>query len=344
MEDVPTKSACKLECYRKRSRIRTEQLRKKRKEIKVIDSCLVEQIIKQSKKRKPSKSAASALNVNNNNTVSKEKKNKHYQTKYVQLHGVPVGTTYETVRKFFTGLVPRRIVLLLSNRVKVMVLDGASYGLNTPKNREYVYANTDLRVLVEFDSISEALLARDRSKEIIFAKQLDQTTPAIDTVNRPNSFSIGVTMIPKEMTTSLSNLSIDAIPGFPLHSCLSEVESNLDPLIRAILWTKNRQECGVAVDDEIKNSDLDILAMKIIGHDDLLLSLSEYQRYAKYYNRLAKIYHYLKVPPDDVDEANFSLDPLTRLTSLACSVLDSEMDRIDTFLYQVRTTKRMRNS
>jgi len=73
-----------------------------------------------------------------------------------------------------------------------------------------------------------------------------------------------------------------------------------------------------------------------------LLTFSGYQKYANHYNRLLTMYEDLlmTMPPNNSDEATSSLDPILRLTAQACSVLDDEMDRIDNFLYQVRTTRK----
>mmetsp|Transcript_35932 Transcript_35932/g.36371 ORF Transcript_35932/g.36371 Transcript_35932/m.36371 type:complete len:520 (-) Transcript_35932:253-1812(-) len=375
-----------LKDYGKRARDRSQQQRENRKEIKVIDSCLVvDQVEKQRKKRKPSKAITNASsNIHTNSGAKKRPRPHHHhqtklnntkvarkakklwtpdishlpipsidnQSKYVQLHGLPVGTTNETIRKFFTGLIPQRILLLLNNRIDIAVLDASPY-YNLPCNLQESVYDKDLRVLVQFDSISGAGLARDRSEETIFSKQLvnfyhperrDEKT--LNRVDRPDAFSIGITIISKDSALSLSKLSIDAIPGVPLHNCLLEVESKLKHMVREILWTNAQQECKVAVDKKIKSADLNI-RLTMVGREEKgdimnLLTFSGYQKYANHYNRLLTMYEDLlmTMPPSNSDEAMISLDPIFRLTAQACSVLDDEMDRIDKFLYQVRTTRK----
>jgi hypothetical protein len=355
---------------------------------------LVDQIEKQreSKKGKPSKTIATSSSNTNVNSIGTKKRprqshhshqtqlnttkvarnnnktgklwipdtsqipipSKDNQSKYVQLHFLPVGTTYEIIRKFFTGLIPQRIMILLSNRIDISVLDTSSYYDDVPYNlQELVYTNKDLRVIVKFDSIPEAGLAVDRSGETIFSKQLEmrdnrKTQNRVD--DRPDAFSIGVTKISKDLASSLSKLSIDAIPGIPLHYCLLKVESKLKPLIREILWTNTQQECIVVVDKKIKSAKLHLPLTQVgceEGDDDddhdELLTLSGYQKYANHYNRLLTIHNDLlmTVPPNKYDEAMISIDPIVRLTAHACSVLDNEMERIDNFLYQVRTIRKM---
>jgi len=72
------------------------------------------------------------------------------------------------------------------------------------------------------------------------------------------------------------------------------------------------------------------------------MEFSGYQKYANHYNRLLTMYEDLlmTMPPNNSDEAMIPLDPILRLTAQACSVLDDEMDHIDKFLYQVRTTRK----
>lgn len=383
---------------RARARLQQQRDNRKEIKV-IDSSCLVDQIEKQrSKKGKPSKTIVANSSSNRNsvgmkkrprqqhhshqiqqlNAVTKVARNnnktgklwipdtsqipipsKDNQSKYVQLHFLPVGTTYEIIRKFFTGLIPQRIMVLLSNRIDISALDTSSY-YDVPYNlQELVYTNKDLRIIVKFDSISEAGLAVDRSGETIFSKQLEMKDKKIkNRVDiRPDAFSIGVTKISKDLASSLSKLSIDAIPGIPLHDCLLKVESKLKPLIREIIWTNTQQECNVVVDKKIKSAKLH-LPLTQVGCDDdereedsrssrnmtnNLLTLSRYQKYANHYNRLLTIHHDLlmTVPPTKYDEAITSIDPIVRLTAQACSVLDNEMDRIDIFLYQVRTIRKM---
>lgn len=383
-----------LKDYGRRARDRSQQQRDNRKEIKVIDSCLVDQVEKQKKEKNTSKVITNASSNTNSGAKKRPRQHHHHKTKlnntkvarkakkiwtpdiseipipsidnqskYVQLHGLPVGTTYETIRKFFTGLIPQRILLLLSNRIDIAILDASPY-YNLPCNLQESVYNNDLRVLVQFESISGAGLARDRSEETIFSKQLEnfyhrekRDEKTLNRVDRPDAFSIGITMLSKDSALSLSRLSIDATPGVPLHNCLLKVESKLKPMVREILWTNTHQECNVAVDKKIKSANLNI-PLTMAGREEKgdsgdnnedgcrmiinLLTFSGYQKYANHYNRLLTMYEDLlmTMPPNNSDEATSSLDPILRLTAQACSVLDDEMDRIDNFLYQVRTTRK----
>ena len=378
-------TARKIKDYGRRARARSQQERQNRKGIKVIDDSylIADQVQKQTKKVVSLKSAIN-VSSSNTNTSGKKRLRQHHgqitqllyttkagrktgqllwtpdisriptpsidtQSAYVQLHGLPVGSTFETIRKFFTGLVPERILLLLSNRVDISALDASSYYTLPSYNlQDFVYTNKDLRVLVKFDSISAAGLAVDRSGETIFSKLISalklQASRVV--IDPPDAFSIGITKISKVMACSLSRLSVDALPGVPLHDCLFKVQSKLNPLVREILWTSAQQECHVPVDSEIKSANL---LIQQAGHEDEntndmtnLLTFSDYQKHANHHNRLLRIQEDLVTStpnnnPDD--EAIISMDPIVRLTNHACMVLDDEMDRIDSLLYQCRATR-----
>ena len=287
---------------------------------------------------------------------------KDTQSSYVQLHGLPIGSTFDIIRKFFTGLLPERILLLLSNRTDISALDSSSYYTLPSYNlQDFVYTNKDMRVLVKFDSISAAGLAVDRSGETIFSKHIStlkhfyredgEKLESRGVSAPPDSFSIGVTKISKDLAFSLSRLSVDALPGVPLHDCLFKVESKLDPLVREILWTSaHQQECHVAVDSEIKSAKLfQLLPSTLAGYEEEsingtnLLTFSGYQKYANHHNRLLRMQEDLmaSMPNNnsDDDEDTISMDPIVRLTAHACMVLGDEMDRIDILLYQCRAIK-----
>eukprot|EP00536_Pseudo-nitzschia_multiseries_P008183 jgi/Psemu1/305541/fgenesh1_kg.203_\ len=256
------------------------------------------------------------------------------QSPYVQLHGLPVGSTLQIVRKFFAGLVPERILVLLGNRRDIWELDAS-----------------DVRVLVKFNSVSASRLAVERSGETILSKHLNIDggpirRQRIAAEELPDEFSIGVTQVSKELSSCLSKLSIDATPGIPFDECLFRVESKLDPIIRGILWSSTAKECRVAVDSKIQRCK--IFMEKDDGADDDttvneqdFLSFAGYRNHAKHHNRLLRIYEDLigSIPIDGSADATQSSDPLVRLTAHACSVLEDEMDRIDMVLHQYRVSR-----
>lgn len=352
----------------RRARARLEEQRQNRKGIKVIEDTqlIVEQIQKESKPKATSAIAGKKRQRPKRSSQSKQLSStkiarrldklhwtpeisqiqiptKHLQSSYVQLHGLPIGSTSETVRRFFTGLTPQRILVLLSNRTHIPELDASSYDdLSSFDLQNIIYTNRDVRVLVKFESTTTAGFAADRSGETVLLKSISDQGVFN---HQQDSFSIGVSKISKEMAQSLSKLSFDALPGVPFHDCLSGVESKLHTEVKEALWASANRACGVAIDREIKNANLLIENPSRDGDraDELnVLTFSEYKRLSIHYNRLLRIQEAFiaSMQGEKSDtEANVSANPILRLTYHACTVLDGELDRIDSLLYQYRASR-----
>jgi hypothetical protein len=379
-------SVDKIEEFGRRARARSEQQRQNRKAIKVIEGSpsIVEQERKQAKSRVFPSNTDIGKKRQRQQRRSKTQQlfsakvarktgqifwtpdisqipipSKDIQSAYVQLHGLPIGSTFETIRKFFTGLVPERILVVLSNRTHISALDSSSYDdLSSYNLQDFIYTNRDVRILIKFDSVSAAGLAADRSGETVSSKHVSSCTfkywdrqdgekghrGVAD--HMQDGFSIGVTKLSKEMAFSLSKLSFDALPGVPFHDCLSGVESKLNPKVRVILWTNTARACQVTVDSEITNANIIIQAgiREDNRTDEMnLLSFAEYKKHSMHYNRLLRIQEDLmaSIRREKTDgEASASMDPIIRLTAHACMVIDHEMDRIDSLLYQHRASKK----
>lgn len=364
--------------YGRRARARSEQQRQNRKGIQLIDGSSL--IVEHAQKQERTKCSSSTNNIGKKRKLRQRHSqiqhsrpikvarktdklfwtpdisqipitSKSIQSTYVQLHGLPIGSTFETIRKFFTGLIPERILLLLNNRTYITDLDSSSYDdLSLYNLQNFVYTNKDVRVLVKFESVSAAGLAADRSGETISSKHVGYTFNYSNGQDRTidhlqHDFSIGVTKMSKEMAVSLSKLSFDAIPGVPFRDCLSDVESKLNPKVREILWTSARIACQVTVDSEIKNANLLIEAA---GREDNttdetnLLTFAEYKNHSICYNRMLRIQEDLmaSIQSEKSDnESSISMDPIIRLTANAYKVIDDKMNRIGSLLYQYRASR-----
>jgi hypothetical protein len=149
--------------------------------------------------------------------------------------------------------------------------------------------------------------------------------------------------------------SVQAIPGVAFHSTLSEVEGQLNPMVRKVLWSVAANMTGVPVDKEIRGAAL--LLVGVAKDDDDPTTLEEYRRSAQHYNQLVDLHdeflHQLPFPSvdtstdttsnnDNVGETNLSSQgsPVVRLTSAAAKALVHEMERIEALLYQTRVSRR----
>lgn len=373
--------------YGRRARARSEKQRQNRSGIKVIDASplMIEQGKTETKKRSSSvktdvgkkkqrRQHNNQTQLNFSTHVSRKTGQsfctpdisqmlilpKDIQSSYIQLHGIPIGCTFENIRKFFTGLIPERILVLLSNRVYIPSLDSSSYdNLSSSNLQNLVHANNDVRVLVKFDSVSAAGLAADRSGETISSKDVSRLRFKCSdhqdgekphdfgevATHLNDTFSIGVTKMSKYMASSLSRLSFDALPGVPLHDCVSDVESKLNPKVREILWASVEKAFQVTLESEIKSANFLIEAASCEDNtlDEMnLITLAEYKKHSIHYNRLLRVQEDLMTSMQHEKEhtnAVASIDPIARLTANAFMVIEDEINRIDSLLYQYRASR-----
>jgi hypothetical protein len=125
---------------------------------------------------------------------------------------------------------------------------------------------------------------------------------------------------------------------------LQKVEQQLQqPMIRNMLWAVASQKAGLAVEKDIRASNL-------LWCDDKEdpTTLIGYQKYALFHNRLVKIHdellHSLPFPAVEAFETDLSSqDPVVRLTSAVSKALIQEMERIEALLYRARISRRLLN-
>jgi hypothetical protein len=88
---------------------------------------------------------------------------KEIRSTVVQLHGVPLGCTVEHIKRFFKGLEPERVFVLLRNQAHIPMFDATTdYYYSTMERCE-----NDIRVFVKFTASPTAALATERSGEAI---------------------------------------------------------------------------------------------------------------------------------------------------------------------------------
>ena len=372
---IEDSSADQIKEYGRRARARTEEQRKNRKAIQVIDdsaSFIAAKIpaferkpashANGSRKRKRPHHYGQGQNLPSNRGAQSAGRlvwtpdlslipqpPEELRSNFVHLHGLPAESTLETVRRFFAGLVPERILFLLSNKIYIRAFDASSYqDLWRLGLRDSVCTNKDARVLVRFESVAAARLAADRSGETLSSNPPPNRRGIDDPVQ--DVFSIGVTAVSKQMAASLSKLCVDAVPGVSFIRCLADIQLRLDPKVKEILWTSVGRACKVPVDGEMKTINVFVnpakCEVKAMEHNTMeetgLLTFAEYRRHADHYNRLLGIEENLMASIEggkaDYDASN-SMDPIVLLTFNACMVINDEMDRIDTLLHQHRVAR-----
>jgi hypothetical protein len=157
------------------------------------------------------------------------------------------------------------------------------------------------------------------------------------------------------------NKSLQAIdgraPGISLHSTLSELESQLNPHVRKILWAAAARNLDLPVDKDIQRANIILVdnmhhycrgATNNKDASTTRITLAGYQMLARHHNRLVELqeelmYRQLPFPStEQVVESELSQNhPAIRLTTAACKILGEEMDRIQGILYQARLSLRL---
>jgi hypothetical protein len=177
----------------------------------------------------------------------------------VQLHGLPLQTTPNQIRRFFSGLKPQRIVVLPSNPVTIPAWDSIhSMQPNSRvvghKNKTVGRYNPHFRVLVKFHSAPTAELGVQRSGEIMTVGTASKNN---DQVEANQSVTIAVVPIIKKAATCLmKKLAIEGDSGVPLEDTLQNTEKQLDPAIAKILWTQVITDLNLKVRTSKPKNDL----------------------------------------------------------------------------------------
>jgi len=262
----------------------------------------------------------------------------------IQLHGLPIGTTTAPIRRFFSGLDPRRIMILLPNnkrRNNVPDLD-ARHDIPPRKTaglrvERYDSTNLLLRVLVKFESAPTAALAVQRSGEIM---QLQQ--------DKAQGAAVAVTQLNKAKATFLcKNLAVDAVKGEPLHQTVQNIASKLDSAVSNILWDAAIRELrllnatttlDVTQNNNNNNDDGPVVLRPLAfsrprnprDHEqERLQELQEYRnKLQQEYNRVQQ----QQTPHSRLaalDPALLQLDPVVGITANSRNVLQHEMDRVE---------------
>jgi hypothetical protein len=112
---------------------------------------------------------------------------KEIRSTLVQLHGCPLGCTVEHVKRFFKGLEPERVFVLLRNQAHIPMFDATTdYSYSTMERCE-----NNIRVFVKFAASPTAALATERSGEAI---ELDH-----DESSDLKSATVAVTQVSKKI-------------------------------------------------------------------------------------------------------------------------------------------------
>eukprot|EP00978_Attheya_sp_CCMP212_P020872 scaffold60269_cov51-Attheya_sp.AAC.10 len=360
----------------KRTRERFSEERNKRKEIVRIDAPATTGEKNEPPKRKRLKIAASGTKRNraiaNSPRVLKRKVGgvkdssldrwmpnvshclmftKNERSSVVRLHGLPEGVRPEQIKKFFSGLHVERIGVILPQIDTTHIpwfdpLPHVSNVHSSTKDSTQVPRHDDktFRVLVKFESLAIAELAKDRSGEVI----------NVEIDGKIQNATIAVTPVAKSMGNFLlNNMVIDGVKGQALSKTHSDSMRTLSPIVPNILavmfrkriigensvLTSPREGCKscLAEGDEEDDGILDGIPM----------DANQYERLIKYINFLRNELEDLEMRtiPFGIYRYDPSLqeNAVSCLSNVASNWLLCEIDQIHLLLRQFRLQNKNKN-
>mmetsp|Transcript_32235 Transcript_32235/g.67181 ORF Transcript_32235/g.67181 Transcript_32235/m.67181 type:complete len:416 (-) Transcript_32235:1498-2745(-) len=263
---------------------------------------------------------------------------KETRSTMVLLHGLPRGTTPSQIRRFFSGLDPQQILVLLSCSSEIDAWDSPG---RPRRNKKQQQASSTMivqrhpstfRVVVKFDSSPAAELAAERSGEPLEVTTRKTGDASPDTVRA----SIGVThMVKAHANLILQKLSVNVLSSHnkttPLEESLAEIEQQVPANVHRILWMEANRKLELdlepcaswALSDAASpnGSILDGSSMERI------LSLKGYETLTQQHNTLVRIIDELRLgfpyPSAEILDPIYAEDPIVRLSHEALGVLQN---------------------
>eukprot|EP00980_Cylindrotheca_fusiformis_P011656 scaffold2751_cov131-Cylindrotheca_fusiformis.AAC.23 len=218
----------KLKQFGRKARALLQEEKERRPEIKILDLNEANRVSRQkkssvavptskkpprpSKRRKvsPQKKISGVPSINSINVSHIPLPSKEFRSGLVKMHGLYSMSTVEDVRRFFTGLKPESVFIVLSNQTYIPIFDVRTDLMASNEEKR------DTRIFVKFANSTLASLAAERSGETlkISGERFNKATKTV---------SIGVTVVDKEtarlisnMVRARSNLSSDSIQASDL--------------------------------------------------------------------------------------------------------------------------------
>lgn len=313
----------------RKARARLQEERSKRPEIVRIDAPLIPKAggptaapstpktrpspTKQKKRRRPSVQAV----VDDSNVDRYMPDTSHLialhgkgsPSNVVQLHSVPKGTTVAQIRKFFAGLDPQRVLLLLPFSQTIPELDAKprprKSGLHIERHDPL------LRILVKFESAPMAALATKRSGEALSIPDSNQGA------------ALCVTPMSKPYASCLvQTISIDAAPGTILEAALEQLALQMDPAVPEILWASVMQTLQLQDKQKLARTD---------NHHSVWFQHSSNlpARHALLKQEVRRLTNALPFPrAENLDPTLTYDDPILQLYCSCVNVLTREVNRI----------------
>lgn len=245
---------------------------------------------------------------------------KENRSSVVQVHGLPFGTTPAHIRRFFSGLDARRILILPTNPATLRDLD-ARYDIPRKVGLKVDRYDRCVRVLVKFHAAPTAALAAQRSGEMM---QVADSKGA----------SIAVTQLLKSTAVYfVKKLAVDVEPELTIESTMKNIESNLEPVVPAILWGAAIKDLKLKVDSTV-GAGATYLHRQGLGPRKPTSNSDTRELQLHRANLLKEVDRLFNMPPfpPALDPALLQTDPIMNLTSNCLGIIKAEIERAEAAL------------
>lgn len=160
---------------------------------------------------------------------------KEQKSNVIRLHGLPEGTKVEHINKFFKGLEPEYIGVLLSANINIQGFDCDEEEVSP--NSAIDRHESSFRVLVKFQSVLIAENAISRSGERIVLENEDGENISV---------AISISPISKQVAMFLkNNLMIKCIKGHRIIDQLENAQNNVPIIINQLMWVAAAKKTGL---------------------------------------------------------------------------------------------------
>jgi|AntRauTorckE5430_2_1112549.scaffolds.fasta_scaffold04848_2 hypothetical protein len=355
----------------RKARIRLEEEKSKRKEIVVLDGKVAPErtdaktktaskfskAIKQSskvpkktrppppRKRRKTTASSSPKNVGIDKSIDTWSPStdgvlyynlsKGDKSSMVRLHGLPIGTKVDHVRKFFTGLSPDRVFILLSADTIIPGFDcGTEREGGRKKNKVVKRHAPSFRVIVKFKSAPTADIAIGRSGEVMSVDSLVKGGKS-----KTCTGAISISPVSKQAGICLqNNLMIECPKGSIIADELKHAEEGIPSIVNHIQWVNAARTLRLDLDIQtiggtngfplVRMSD--IFNVYFPTNDDAKESLIRlHNKLLDIYEAIEEEFSPLQFNEHIIDIEQVSTSSVHRLTNHSATWLLNQMESIE---------------
>jgi len=250
----------------------------------------------------------------------------------VRLHGLPIGTKVDSIRKFFTGLSPDRVFVLLSNDVVIAGFDCVARRELERTKKVVERHEPTFRVFAKFKSATSADIAIGRSGEVMSVDIVKRNKPATLTA------AISISPVSKHIETHLlNNLAIECQKGTVIADELQRTEVDFPAIVNVIQWVSAARTLRLDLDIQSIGGTDGVPRMRVNDLFSVYFPSNDKgkEKLIRLHNNLLHIYEIiennlspLQFNEHIIDVAQVSTSSVHRLTNNLAMWLLNQMEKI----------------